>query len=123
MARDVYVANISFEATEEDLRNLFSVSGTVKAVRLLNDPRTGMFRGTAFVQMANAAEAKDAIVTLDGALLINRVISVTVALPKKPRESTAVAEKNNPRRKPSTDSGRKPNTDSRRKPAGKGHRK
>ncbi len=117
MARDVYVANISFEATEEDLRNLFTVSGTVKSVRLLNDPRTGLFRGTAFVQMANAAEAKDAIITLDGALLINRVISVTEALPKKPRESTVESppEQNKPRRKSSTES--------RRKPAGKGPRK
>ncbi len=114
MARDVYVANISFEATEDDLRNLFTVSGTVKAVRLLNDPRTGLFRGTAFVQMANAAEAKDAIVTLDGALLINRVISVTEALPKKPRETTAAPEQKNPRRKSPTES--------RRKPVGKGPR-
>jgi RNA recognition motif-containing protein len=115
MARDVYVANISFEATEDDLRNLFTVSGTVKSVRLLNDPRTGLFRGTAFVQMANAAEAKDAIVTLDGALLINRVISVTEALPKKPREATAVPEQKSPRRKSPTES--------RRKPTGKGPRK
>lgn len=115
MARDVYVANISFEATEDDLRNLFSVSGTVKSVRLLNDPRTGLFRGTAFVQMSNAAEAKDAIVTLDGALLINRVISVTEALPKKPRESAADPEKSKPRRK-------SPN-EGRRKSSGKGPRK
>lgn len=115
MARDVYVANISFEATEEDLRNLFSVSGTVKSVRLLNDPRTGLFRGTAFVQMANAAQAKDAIVTLDGALLINRVISVTEALPKKPRESTTDREQNNSRRKDTGNNRRKPGRKSPRK--------
>jgi RNA recognition motif-containing protein len=108
MARDVYVANISFEATEEDLRKLFSVSGTVKSVRLLNDPRTGLFRGTAFVQMANAAEAKDAIVTLDGALLINRIISVTEALPKKPRESGTDSEQNSSRHKKTGDNRRKP---------------
>lgn len=115
MARDVYVANIPFEATEEDLRNLFSVSGTVKSVRLLNDPRTGLFRGTAFVQMSNAAEAKDAIVTLDGALLINRVISVTKALPKKPRETLTHSEPNH--------SGRKAPGDNRRKPGRKNPRK
>ncbi len=108
MARDVYVANISFEATEEDLRNLFSVSGTVKSVRLLKDPRTGMFRGTAFVQMANAAQAKDAIVTLDGALLIDRIISVVEALPKKPRESTTETEQNRSRRKGTGNNRRKP---------------
>ncbi|MEZ4485774.1 MAG: RNA-binding protein [Syntrophotaleaceae bacterium] len=106
MARDVYVANIPFEATEEDLRNLFSVSGTVKSVRLLNDPRTGLFRGTAFVQMANAAEAKDAVVTLDGALLINRLISVSEARPKAPKPGAE--------QKPSKPSRRRP-TDGRRK--------
>jgi len=88
MARDVYVANIPFEAKEDDLRTLFSVSGTVKSVRLLKDPRTGLFRGTAFVQMANAAEAKDAVVTLDGALLINRLISVSEAKPKTPKTAS-----------------------------------
>lgn len=88
MAKDVYVANIPFEATEEDLRKLFAVSGKVKSVRLLKDPRTGQFRGTAFIQMANAAEAKDAVVTLDGALLINRLISVSEARPKTPRPAT-----------------------------------
>jgi len=85
MARDVYVANIPFEATEEDLRKLFAVSGTVKSVHLLKDPRTGQFRGTAFIQMANAAEAKDAVITLDGALLIDRLISVSEARPKIPK--------------------------------------
>lgn len=88
MARDVYVANIPFEATEEDLRKLFAVSGTVKSVSLLKDPRTGRFRGTAFIQMGNAAEAKDAVVTLDGALLYNRLISVSEARPKNPQSST-----------------------------------
>lgn len=100
MARDVYVANIPFEATEDDLRNLFSVSGTVKSVRLLKDPRTGLFRGTAFVQMANAAEAKDAVVTLDGALLINRLISVSEARPKTPKPAGTETTTKPARRKP-----------------------
>lgn len=102
MARDVYVSNLPFEVTEEDLRNLFSVSGTVKSIRLLNDPRSGQFRGTAFVQMANAAEAKDAIVTLDGALLLKRLIRVTAALPKKPRpvDADSVRDKNRSAGKP-----------------------
>lgn len=100
MARDVYVANIPFEATEDDLRNLFSVSGTVKSVRLLKDPRTGLFRGTAFVQMANAAEAKDAVVTLDGALLINRLISVSEARPKNLKPASEETPAKPDRRKP-----------------------
>lgn len=100
MARDVYVANIPFEATEDDLRNLFSVSGTVKSVRLLKDPRTGLFRGTAFVQMANAAEAKDAVVTLDGALLINRLISVSEARPKTAKPANEPPAAKPSRRKP-----------------------
>ncbi len=115
MARDVYVSNLAFEVTEEDLRNLFAVSGTVKSIRLLNDPRSGQFRGTAFVQMANAAEAKDAIVTLDGALLLKRLIRVTAALPKKPRpvDADSGRDKNPSAGKP--DARRRPPTSRRKK--------
>lgn len=61
---------------------MFSVVGTVKSIRLLKDPSTGKFNGRAFVQMANAAEAKETITTLDGALLGNRLIEVCAARPK-----------------------------------------
>ena len=85
MSKDLYVKHISSEATEEDLRKLFAVSGKVTYVHMVKDAKSGEFVGCAFVKMSSEAEAKDAIVTLDGALLINRTISVIAALPQKPK--------------------------------------
>jgi RNA recognition motif-containing protein len=80
--REIFVGDISFEATEEDLRQLFSVCGTVRAVSMLTDTRSGKFIGRAFICMATDAEAKDAIATLDGARLLNRCIRVNAAQDK-----------------------------------------
>ena len=81
--KDLFVADISFEVEEEDLQKLFAVCGTVRAIRMMTDKRSGKFNGCAFVKMSTAAEAKDALHMLDGTRLINRCISVSAALPKK----------------------------------------
>jgi len=83
MSKDIYVRHISAEATEEDLLKLFSVCGKVTYIHMVKDAKTSEFVGCAFVKMASEAEAKDAIVTLDGALLINRTILVSAARPQK----------------------------------------
>lgn len=83
MGRELYVRHISDKATENDIRKLFSVAGTVSTVHLITDPDTGHFKGCAFVKMASDNDAKEAITTLDGALLINRVILVEEARPQK----------------------------------------
>ncbi len=83
MGRELFVRHISDKATEDDLRRLFGVAGTVVSVRLLTDPETGRFKGCGFVKMANDAEAQEAITTLDEALLIDRVIAVSAARPQK----------------------------------------
>lgn len=85
MARELYVGSISYNATESDLEKLFSVVGRVTSIHLITDPVNGQFRGCAYVRMSSAEEAKDAIVTLDGALLIDRVITVTESRPPKDR--------------------------------------
>jgi len=85
MSKDLYVKQISPQATEEDLRKLFAVSGKVTYVHMVKDAKSGEFVGCAFIKMASEAEARDAIVTLDGALLINRTIAVVAALPQKPK--------------------------------------
>lgn len=85
MGRELYVGSISFEATESDIRRLFSVAGTVSTVHLITDPQTGQFKGCCYVKMATADEAKEAIDSLDGALLLNRLITVTEARPQKPK--------------------------------------
>ncbi len=80
--KELYVTEISFEAQEEDLRKLFALCGTVNSVHMVTDPKSGQFKGTAFIRMATAAEARDAVVTLDGTRLINRCIVVQAAQPK-----------------------------------------
>jgi RNA recognition motif-containing protein len=85
MGKDLYVRHISSEATEDDLRKLFAVSGKVTYVHMVKDAKTGDFVGCAFVKMSSDAEARDAIVTLDGALLVNRTIMVSEARPQKPK--------------------------------------
>jgi RNA recognition motif-containing protein len=83
MGKELYVRHISDKATEDDIRKLFSVAGTVASVHLIIDPETGQFKGCAFVKMATDNDAKEAITTLDGALLVNRVIIVGEARPQK----------------------------------------
>src|SRR6266568_1735956 len=82
MGKELYVGHISEKATENDLLKLFSVVGTVTSVHLITDPQTGEFKGCGYVRMATDAEAKEAIETLDGALLIDRVVLVSEARPK-----------------------------------------
>ena len=58
---NIYVGNLSFEATEEDIRTAFSEFGTVDAVNMIQDRETGRSRGFCFVEMPNDEEAKAAI--------------------------------------------------------------
>lgn len=81
MKNELYLGSISTKATEEDIRNLFSLVGTVTSIHLIRDPQTGEFKECGYLKMATAAEAKEAIETLDGALLINRVLTVSEARP------------------------------------------
>ncbi len=83
-SRDIYVSDLSYEATEEDIRKLFAVCGSVRSVQLLLNP-LGQSRGIAFVRMADDKETRDAIQTLDGALLIDRCIRVSAAKSKEER--------------------------------------
>lgn len=89
MGRELYVGSIPFESTADDLKRLFAVSGTVSAVHIITDPVSGKSKGCAYVKMETAEEAKDAIESLDGALLLDRLITVTEARPQKPKPSPA----------------------------------
>ena len=85
MGKELYVGHISEKATENDLLKLFSVAGTVTSVHLITDSQTGEFKGCGYVRMATDAEAKEAIDSLDGALLIDRIVVVSEARPQKPK--------------------------------------
>jgi RNA recognition motif-containing protein len=84
MAKELYVGHISDSATEQDIRKLFSVVGTVTSVHLIIDPETREFKRCGYVRMAADVDPKEVIETLDGALLIDEVITVSIARPQKP---------------------------------------
>lgn len=96
MSKDLYVKNIAPTAKEEDLRKLFALVGKVVYIHLVNDAKTGQFAGCGYVKMSTEAEAKDAITTLDGTRLINRIISVTQAQPRQPKERPVGGDRGRP---------------------------
>jgi RNA recognition motif-containing protein len=79
--KSIYVGNISFETTNEQLRDLFSAHGDVKSVKLINDRDTGKPRGFAFVEMDDDS-AEDAITATDGVELEGRSLRVNLAKPR-----------------------------------------
>lgn len=79
MSKKIYVGNLSFSSTEEDLKELFGRHGTVESVAVITDRETGRARGFAFVEMAEASAAGDAIRALDGSDLGGRSIKVNEA--------------------------------------------
>lgn len=83
-SRELYVSEISFQAEEEDLRKLFVLFGTVNSIHMVKDSKSGLFKGSAFIRMATAAQARDALNSLDGTYLVDRCIRVTAARPKQP---------------------------------------
>jgi RNA recognition motif-containing protein len=82
MGIEVYVGHISGSVTEQEVRSLFSVVGTVTSVHLVTDAASGEFRGCGYVRMSTDEEAKEAIDLLNGAKLGDRLIVVRNAPPK-----------------------------------------
>ena len=79
MSKKLYVGNLPFSSTEEDLRELFGRHGSVESVNVITDRETGRPRGFAFVEMEEASAAQDAISALDGSDLGGRNIKVNEA--------------------------------------------
>ena len=77
----MYVSNLGFQVTEDELRSMFSKYGEVTSAKVINDRETGRSRGFAFVEMADKA-AENAMKELDGTQVDGRSISVTKARPK-----------------------------------------
>lgn len=84
----LYVGNLSYQTTEDDLRTLFSGAGTVTSVALIKDRDTGRSKGFAFIEMSSQSEAEQAIKALDGSDVDSRQIKVNKAQPMKPRPSS-----------------------------------
>lgn len=85
MSKSIYVGNLPWSATEDQIRDLFSAHGTVNSVNLVTDRETGRARGFGFVEMA-AADAAGAIQALDGSTMDGRSLKVNEAQPKAPRQ-------------------------------------
>lgn len=102
MSRELYVGSLPYETTEDDLRRLFTVAGTVQSVHIITDPVSGKSKGCGYVKMTTESEAKEAINSLDGALLENRLIAVSIAKPikKQPQQATGVQKRGWQQRKP-----------------------
>lgn len=80
---NIYVGNLDFKVTEEDLKDLFSEFGEVESARLITDKYSGRSKGFAFVEMANDNEANEAIEALNGKDHKGRSITVNEARPRK----------------------------------------
>lgn len=81
----IYVGNLSYEVTQDDIVNVFTEYGTVKRVQIPTDRETGRQRGFAFVEMGSEAEESAAIEALDGAEWMDRTLKVNKAKPREPR--------------------------------------
>lgn len=79
---NIYVGNLDFNATEDQLRSLFEAHGAIDRVTIVKDRDTGRSRGFGFVEMPNDNEAQEAIRSLNGAQLGQRAITVNEARPK-----------------------------------------
>ncbi len=83
----LYVGNLSYTTTEEDLRALFAQAGAVASVALIKDRDTGKSKGFAFVEMGTQAEAQKAITMFNAFKLENRTLVVNLARPREERPS------------------------------------
>ena len=85
MATKLYVGNLSFDTTENDLRRLFEPFGTVSSCNLIMDKMTDKSRGFAFVELSSPAEATKAIAEMNGKDVGGRALTVNEAKPREDR--------------------------------------
>jgi RNA recognition motif-containing protein len=83
MSKKLYVGNISFDTTNEDLVEAFGAHGTVTSAQVIMDRETGRSRGFAFVEMADGGEA--AVAAMNGANFMGRTLTVNEARPREER--------------------------------------
>ncbi|MEM7517201.1 MAG: RNA-binding protein [Planctomycetota bacterium] len=83
MSKRIYVGNLPFSATEDEVSELFGAFGTVTSVSLINDRETGRPRGFGFVEMEDGAD--EAIQALDGSNLGGRTLKINEARPREQR--------------------------------------
>ena len=82
---NIFVGNLAFTTSEQDLRQLFEPYGTVDTIRIMTDRETGRSRGFGFVEMPDNRAAQTAIDALNGTSLAGRALTVNAARPREPR--------------------------------------
>ena len=82
MGKKLYVGNISFKATEDSLRELFSSVGEIESINIVTDSYTSQSKGFGFVEMVSDEDAQKAIASLNGKTFMERNLSVAEARPK-----------------------------------------
>jgi RNA recognition motif-containing protein len=81
---NIYVGNLAFNASEDDIRKAFGAFGQVSTIAIIMDQATGKSRGFGFVEMPNSTEAQAAIAALNGKDLMGRPLTVNEAKPRTP---------------------------------------
>ena len=84
---NIYVSNLAYTTTEDELSHLFESYGTVESVRIITDRATGRSRGFAFVEMPDAIEGNAAMANLNGTVLGGRTLTVNEARPREDHDS------------------------------------
>ena len=85
MSNKLFVGNLSFDTTENDLNDAFAAHGTVTETNLMMDRTTGRPRGFGFITMSSPEEAQKAIAALNGSQLGGRALTVNIAKPREER--------------------------------------
>jgi cold-inducible RNA-binding protein len=85
MEKKLYVGNLPFNASEEDLKELFGQAGVVTSVTIIKDRDSGQSKGFAFIEMADQEASQNAIKMFDGYSMNDRELKVNVAKPKEDR--------------------------------------
>jgi RNA recognition motif-containing protein len=88
MCVNIFVGNLAFTATEQDVRQLFEPYGEVDTIKLITDRDTGQPRGFGFVEMPDRREAQSAIAGLQGKELAGRALNINEAKPREPRRES-----------------------------------
>jgi RNA recognition motif-containing protein len=85
MESKLYVGNLSYSTTEDDLRELFAQAGTVKSATIITDRDSGRSKGFGFVEMSSQPEAEKAISQFNGMNYMDRALTVNIARPREER--------------------------------------
>lgn len=97
MSKKLYVGNLPYSATEEQVRDLFEPHGDVSSIAMINDRETGRFRGFCFVEMSDDSEAQAAIEALDGQDMGGRSLRVNEAKPREDSRGGRGGDRRGPR--------------------------